>query len=113
MSGGLDEVTLLIPVDVVHVAIKLMARLALVGAACDSEPTLVGDNNRPTQVFPKVLLQARYGVLGPCNVDSDPLHNFDVEPLYMNANQLLPLEVGCVDIGRGVGATARACIAAA
>ena len=113
MSGGLDEVTLLIPVDLVHVAIKLMARLALVGAARDREPSLVGDNNWPTQVFPKVLLQARDGVLGPCNVDSDPLHNFDVEPLHMNANQLLPLEVGRVDIGRGVGATARVRSAAA
>ena len=113
MSGGLDEVTLLIPVDLVHVAIKFMARLALVGAARDREPSLVGDNNWPTQVFTKVLLQARDGVLGPRNVDSDPLHNVDVEPLHMNANEVLPLEVGRVDIGRGVGGTARVRSAAA
>jgi hypothetical protein len=113
VSGGLDEVTLLIPVDLVHVAIKLMARLALVGAARNSEPSLVGDNNWPTQVLPKVLLQARDGVLGPRHIDSNTIHDFHVEPLHMNADQILPLEVGSVDIGRGVGATARVRSAAA
>ena len=113
MSGGLDEVTLLVSVDLVHVAINLMTRLALTGAARDSEPSLVGDHDWPTQVFPKVLLQARDGVLGPRHVDSDTIHDFHVEPLNMNADQILPLEVGSVDIGRGVGATARVRCAAA
>ena len=113
MSGGPEEVTLLVSVELVHVALSLMTRLTLAGAARDSGPSLVGDHDWPTKVFPKVLLQARDGVLGPRHIDSNTIHDFHVEPLHMNADQILPLEVGSVDIGRGVGATARVRSAAA
>ena len=113
MSGGLDEVALLVSVDLVHVAFGLMARLALTGTASDSEPSLVGDHDWPTQVFAEVLLQARDGVLGSRHIDSHTVHDFHIEPVHMNADQILPLEVGGIDIWRGVRATARVRCAAA
>ena len=90
VSGGLDEVAFLVSVDLVHVAFSLMARLALTGAASDSEPSLVGDHDWPTQVFAEVLLQARDGVLGSSNIDSHTIHDFHIEPLNMDADQVSP-----------------------
>ena len=112
-SAVLDEVAFLVSVDLVHVAFSLMTRLALAGTASDSERALVGDNNWPTQVFAEVFLQTRDGVLGSSHVDCHTIHHFHIKPLHMNADQVLPLEVGGIDIWRGKGVAARVRCAAA
>ena len=93
-SAVLDEVSFLVFVHLVHVAISLMTRLPFAGADCDSTPSLVGDCNWSTKVLAVVLPNMRNGVLRSCHIDCDSIQHFHIKPLDMDANKVLAVECG-------------------